>query len=184
VVHALIPLFQSGEAPSRGPRRLPSSTEQTASTFIRQYVIYTHVAIFPGNQEALLTEHNFFIQTGDLFRINLVTKQFTNIPLALAPMGIIVEQSGTIALITSGDTLSRVTLATGEVSVVAQGLVDPAGIALSGSGQFAIVGSFSNAVMRVDLASGTVTTLATFTTPPRFVAIESGDQSVLIGKYF
>src|SRR5258706_11546174 len=42
VGHALTPLFQSGDAPSRGPRRTPGSTEQTPSMFIYQYVIYTH----------------------------------------------------------------------------------------------------------------------------------------------
>jgi hypothetical protein len=41
VVHALIPLFQSGDAPSREPHRLQRSMEQTASRFICQYVIYT-----------------------------------------------------------------------------------------------------------------------------------------------
>ena len=41
VVHVIPPLFQSGEAPSRGPRSIQGSTEQTASIFIHQYVIYT-----------------------------------------------------------------------------------------------------------------------------------------------
>jgi len=39
------PLFQSGDAPSRGPRRLQRGLEQTASTFIHQYVIYTQRAL-------------------------------------------------------------------------------------------------------------------------------------------
>jgi hypothetical protein len=42
MVYATTPFFQSGEAPSRGPRRRQRSLEQTASTFIHQYVIYTH----------------------------------------------------------------------------------------------------------------------------------------------
>src|SRR5437870_5676412 len=41
VVPARTPLFQSGDAPSRGPRRIQGSTKQTASMFIYQYVIYT-----------------------------------------------------------------------------------------------------------------------------------------------
>src|SRR5207302_2774119 len=41
VVNVITPLFQSGDAPSRGPRRIQGSTDQTASTFIHQYVIYT-----------------------------------------------------------------------------------------------------------------------------------------------
>src|SRR5712691_6527810 len=41
VVHAITPLFQRGDAPSRGPRRIQGSTKQTASMFIYQYVIYT-----------------------------------------------------------------------------------------------------------------------------------------------
>jgi hypothetical protein len=40
-VRARTPLFQSGDAPSRGPHRSHESTEQTTSTFIHQYVIYT-----------------------------------------------------------------------------------------------------------------------------------------------
>src|SRR5437879_13737457 len=44
VVPARTPLFQSGDAPSRGPRRIQGSTKQTASMFIYQYVIYTHVS--------------------------------------------------------------------------------------------------------------------------------------------
>jgi hypothetical protein len=40
-VHVITPLFQSGDAPSRGPRSIQGSTEQTASIFIHQYVIYT-----------------------------------------------------------------------------------------------------------------------------------------------
>jgi hypothetical protein len=42
VVRARIPLFQSGDAPSRCPHRSHDSTAQTLSTFIPQYVIYTH----------------------------------------------------------------------------------------------------------------------------------------------
>jgi hypothetical protein len=41
VVHAITPLFQRGDAPSRGPCRIQGSTEQTALRFIHQYVIYT-----------------------------------------------------------------------------------------------------------------------------------------------
>jgi hypothetical protein len=44
-VRARTPLFQSGDAPSRGPHRSHESTEQTTSTFIHQYVIYTHMSI-------------------------------------------------------------------------------------------------------------------------------------------
>ena len=44
VVHVTTPVFQSGDAPSSGPHRLPRSRAQTASTFLHQYVIYTHVA--------------------------------------------------------------------------------------------------------------------------------------------
>src|SRR4029453_10443808 len=41
VVHGTTPLFQRGDAPSSGPRRLQRSRAQTASTFLHQYVIYT-----------------------------------------------------------------------------------------------------------------------------------------------
>src|SRR3989442_12650153 len=44
VVRVRTPLFQSGDAPSIGPHRSDESTEQTASTFIHQYVIYTHAS--------------------------------------------------------------------------------------------------------------------------------------------
>jgi hypothetical protein len=50
VVRARTPLFQSGDAPSRGPHRSHESTEQTTSTFIHQYVIYTHVDTAHCNQ--------------------------------------------------------------------------------------------------------------------------------------
>ena len=39
----ITPLFQSGDAPSRGPLRRQSSAEQTTSMFIHQYVSYTQV---------------------------------------------------------------------------------------------------------------------------------------------
>jgi hypothetical protein len=41
VVRVRTPLFQRGDAPSRGPHRSHESTEQATSTFIHQYVIYT-----------------------------------------------------------------------------------------------------------------------------------------------
>ena len=37
----LLPEFQSGDAPSRGPCRLQGSTQRMASTYIRRCVIYT-----------------------------------------------------------------------------------------------------------------------------------------------
>jgi DNA-binding beta-propeller fold protein YncE len=141
------------------------------------------VVVSSGGQEALVTGTRFFVSTGDLFRINLATNQLTDIPITPGPERVVFEPGGTTALVTSGrvtDVLSRVTLATSQVSVVAQGLVSPAGIALSSSGQFTIVGSFANALMKVDLATGRVTTLTTSVTSPLYVAIEPGEQSVLV----
>jgi hypothetical protein len=50
----ITPLFQSGDAPSRGPRRIQRSTEQTALIFIRQYVIYTQSEV--AKLEAVISE--------------------------------------------------------------------------------------------------------------------------------
>jgi hypothetical protein len=144
--------------------------------------IPTDLAILPGGNSALITAERFFVPTGDLFHVDLATKQATSIAITPAPQGVVAEPSGTTALITTGDTMSRITLATGEVSIIVQGLVSPAGLALESSGQNVIVGSLANEVSRINITTKAVTKLATTAGSARYVAVEPGDQSVLVAE--
>ena len=140
----------------------------------------TDLEILPGGQDALITAGRFFVATGDLFQVDLATHQATSIAITPAPLGVVAEPSGSTALITTGDTVSRVTLATGEVSIIVQGLVFPAGLALESSAQNVIVGSASNEVARVNLTTKAVTKLAITVGSALHVAVEPGDRSVLV----
>jgi DNA-binding beta-propeller fold protein YncE len=147
--------------------------------------IPTDLAILPGGQNALITAERFSTPTGDLFEVELATKQATSIAITPAPQGVVAEPSGSAALITTGDTVSRVTLATGQVSAIASGLISPAGLAMESSGQVAIVGSLSNEVVRVlltELVPPTVEHIATLTNSARYVAVESGNKTVLVAE--
>jgi DNA-binding beta-propeller fold protein YncE len=144
--------------------------------------IPTDLAILPGGQNALITAERFSTPTGDLFEVELATKQATSIAITPAPQGVVAEPSGSAALITTGDTVSRVTLATGDVSILIQGLVSPAGLALESSGQEVIVGSLANEVARVNVTTKAVTMFGTTGGSARYVAVEPGDQSVLVAE--
>jgi hypothetical protein len=147
--------------------------------------IPTDLAILPGGQNALITAERFSTPTGDLFEVELATKQATSIAITPAPQGVVAEPSGSAALITTGDTVSLVTLATGQVSAIASGLISPAGLAMESSGQVAIVGSLSNEVVRVlltELVPPTVEHIATLTNSARYVAVESGNKTVLVAE--
>ncbi len=144
----------------------------------------TDFAILPGGQEVVATSARpGGDPRGDLWRIVLSTGQTTKISeIALAPWGVVSALSGTAALITTGDTVSRVVLATGDIAVLASGLVSPTGIALESSGHAAIVVLSSSEVARVDLTTKAVVKLPTTLNSARFVAVESGDQSVLVAE--
>lgn len=140
-------------------------------------------AILPGGQEVVVTTARLFGDPrGDLLHIDLSTGQATNI-LVIDPaaQGITLEPSGNTILVTSGDQLLRITLATGNMEILVQGLVSPGGLALEAP-ERAIVGSLSNHVSRVDLINRTVTPLATTIGQARYVAVEPGAQSALVAE--
>ena len=153
-----------------------------ATDFIRTTETLFDLAYSPGLNDALITTVRRSSAAGDLTRINLTSQAINTIGINPAPFGVIVEATDTSALVTSGTTLQRVSLTTGQVAQLAQGLDSPAGIALDSTGQTAIVGSLTDKIVRVDLTTGNVSAIATGLSSPRYLAAEAGDGSVLVAE--
>ena len=139
------------------------------------------VAIESGGASALVVETD----AGRLSRVVLLTGTVTTIASSLvSPKAVVIEASGTTALVTETGHVIRITLATGTVQNITSIVVDPSGMVLETGGATALVTDDSQ-LERVTLSNGQVSTLATSTTANNEgfnggLALETGGSTALV----
>jgi len=129
------------------------------------------LSLLPSGTQALLGADTNDI-SGGLLRVDLTAiSQFAWINQQLGATGVAAEANGTTALVTIGNRLDRVDLATGNVTAIAQGPNSPVGLAIEDSGTSVLVGSLFG-ISRINRSDGTVTSLST--TSARYLSVEPG----------
>jgi sugar lactone lactonase YvrE len=111
-----------------------------------------------GPETGLVTEST----SRQLWRVNLTTGAKSAVTsFSTGPMSIVLELSGTTAIVTTNDSLVRVDLSTGTITTIASGLNLPIGLDIEAGGSTALVTEEPDGrLSRVDLTTGFKTVIS------------------------
>ena len=135
------------------------------------------IVLLPNGQDAIFATGGGSL--GSIYKVNVLTGQLTPLKDNVVANGFALEAGGLSLLFTTGTGLSRLSLLTGDITPIVQGLNNTLGVSILSTGQFAVMSS-TEGVKKVDLFTGATTTVSTMSATLSYIAVEPGDASALI----